>query len=81
MMITKEFNKEFTISENKKVKNVKAENLTTSVTSPLAQSLPADDSIIGRKCPKCGKGIIVKGKTAYGCSNWKECSFRIPFKN
>jgi DNA topoisomerase-3 len=70
-----------TKSENKKVKNVKAENLTTSVTSPLAQSLPADDSIIGRKCPKCGKGIIVKGKTAYGCSNWKECSFRIPFKN
>ena len=30
-------------------------------------------------CPKCG-GRIVKGRTAYGCANWKEgCEFRIPF--
>jgi len=38
------------------------------------------DEIIGRKCPICGKGIIIKGKTAYGCSNWKGgCNYRIPF--
>ncbi|MFV0266889.1 MAG: topoisomerase C-terminal repeat-containing protein, partial [Draconibacterium sp.] len=31
------------------------------------------------KCPKCG-GIIIKGKTAYGCSNWKEgCDFKFSF--
>ena len=23
-------------------------------------------------CPVCGKGYIVKGKTAYGCSDWKD---------
>lgn len=45
------------------------------------QSLPADDSIIGTPCPVCGKGHIVKGKTAYGCDRWKEgCTFRMPFK-
>lgn len=34
----------------------------------------------GKACPKCGKGIILKGKTAYGCSRWKEgCDFRMPF--
>ncbi|MGN1254114.1 MAG: DNA topoisomerase 3, partial [Prevotella sp.] len=26
----------------------------------------------GDVCPKCGKGRILKGKTAYGCSRWKE---------
>ena len=32
-------------------------------------------------CPKCKKGGLLKGKTAYGCSQWKEgCTFRLPFK-
>ena len=44
------------------------------------QSLPADDSIIGHVCPACGQGTIIKGKAAYGCSNWKNgCKFVIPF--
>ncbi len=31
-------------------------------------------------CPKCKKGTIVKGKTAYGCSNYKlGCDFRFSF--
>ena len=35
---------------------------------------------IGQPCPLCGKGHIIKGKTAYGCSRWKEgCTFRQPF--
>ncbi|MDO4159217.1 MAG: DNA topoisomerase 3 [Prevotellaceae bacterium] len=43
--------------------------------------LSADDSIIGNICPLCGKGHIIKGKTAYGCDQWKEgCTFRLPFK-
>ena len=34
----------------------------------------------GAVCPLCGKGTVIKGKTAYGCSRWKEgCSFRKPF--
>lgn len=32
------------------------------------------------KCPICGKGILIKGKSAYGCSEWKSgCRFTIPF--
>jgi DNA topoisomerase-3 len=31
-------------------------------------------------CPKCKKGLIIKGQTAYGCSNWKAgCDFRFMF--
>lgn len=44
--------------------------------------LKADDSIVGRQCPECGQGTIIKGKTAYGCSRWKEgCTFRLAFKS
>lgn len=50
----------------------------TKETPP--HSLPADDSIIGKPCPVCGQGIILKGRTAYGCSNWKNgCTFKLPF--
>ena len=42
--------------------------------------LQIDDSMIGKACPVCGKGIIIKGKTAYGCSDWKNgCTFRQAF--
>lgn len=31
-------------------------------------------------CPKCGKGEMLKGKQAYGCSQFREgCKFVIPF--
>jgi DNA topoisomerase-3 len=70
---------------NKKTKvqknDNKADNIipTEKAPTPVIPS-STDDSIIGRKCPICGKGIIIKGKTAYGCSNWKEgCNYRIPF--
>ena len=39
------------------------------------------DSIVGTVCPLCGQGHLIKGKTAYGCSRWKEgCNYRVPFK-
>lgn len=48
---------------------------------PATSEPSADDSIIGTTCPVCGKGTIIKGKTAYGCSNWKNgCTYRIAFK-
>ena len=52
---------------------VKTENNTSGA------ELFADD-IVGKVCPLCGKGTIIKGKTAYGCSEWKNgCGFRKPF--
>ncbi len=39
------------------------------------------DDMIGMPCPVCKQGTIVKGKTAYGCSRWKEgCTYRLPFE-
>ena len=38
------------------------------------------DAIIGQPCPLCGKGHIIKGKTAYGCSEWRNgCGWRKAF--
>ena len=41
------------------------------------KSKPPKDAVI---CPKCKKGTLLKGKTAYGCSRWKEgCDFTFLF--
>ncbi|MDO4957331.1 MAG: DNA topoisomerase 3 [Bacteroidales bacterium] len=48
--------------------------------APAAQALVPNDSIIGKPCPVCGKGTIIKGHSAYGCSDWKTgCKFVLPF--
>ncbi len=47
---------------------------------PTTKSLPAAEILKTQVCPKCNTGNIIKGKTAFGCSNYKSgCSFRLPF--
>ncbi len=45
------------------------------------EAAPANpDAIVGQPCPLCGKGHIIKGKTAYGCSEWRNgCGWRKAF--
>lgn len=51
---------------------------SASAANPAMPS--GQDTWVGQPCPLCGKGTIMKGKTAYGCSEWKSgCSFRKPF--
>ena len=37
---------------------------------------------VGDKCPLCGRGTVIQGRTAYGCSRWNDpqdpCSWRLP---
>ena len=62
-------------SAKKDVKKASSETPTTPVSS---QRSNADDA--PTICPLCGKGTIIKGKTAYGCSEWKNgCTYRKPF--
>ena len=46
-------------------------------SAPQASTSP----VVGSVCPLCGKGTVIKGKTAYGCSNWASgCTYRVPFE-
>ncbi|KWW41755.1 MAG: DNA topoisomerase III [bacterium F083] len=52
-------------------------------TVPPGNDTPSStnsDAIIGQPCPLCGKGHVIKGKTAYGCSEWRNgCGWRKAF--
>ena len=54
--------------------------VTEVVNNVLSGKVGNPDAIIGTVCPQCGKGKVIKGKTAYGCSEWRNgCSWRKPF--
>ena len=83
----KKAKKKKTAAPKKAVAKSAATSSTASTKNAAASPQPAtsepsaDDSIIGTTCPVCGKGTIIKGKTAYGCSNWKSgCTYRVAFK-
>lgn len=50
---------------------------TQTASIPQQASAPKLDDIVGQECPLCHKGRIIKGRTAYGCSEWKNgCGYR-----
>lgn len=52
---------------------------TKKQTPAPAEAHPDTPIKEGAPCPVCGKGHIIKGKTAYGCSEWRNgCTFRHP---
>ena len=52
---------------------------TEQLTSPDRQP-KTDNQKPGTPCPLCGKGKVIKGKTAFGCSEWANgCAYRVPF--
>lgn len=63
-------------SEKPKEKNRRTkEEKKVEVATPAA--VPMADAWVGTVCPLCGKGSLIKGKTAYGCSEWRNgCTYR-----
>ena len=48
------------------------------MTSEVVREVKSDKS--GMRCPICGKGTIIRGRTRYGCSRWREgCTYAEQF--
>ncbi|WP_405606203.1 DNA topoisomerase 3 [Polaribacter sp. Asnod1-A03] len=63
------------ISSNATVSSSVVEN--TSITKPKKVT---KKQVAGKTCPKCKKGQILKGSSAFGCSEYKNnCDLKIPF--
>ena len=63
-------------SPKKKTSQAEATKKQTPAPAKAHPDTPIKE---GAPCPVCGKGHIIKGKTAYGCSEWRNgCTFRHP---
>ena len=48
------------------------------MTSEVVREVKSDKS--GMRCPVCGRGTIIRGRTRYGCSRWREgCTYAEQF--
>jgi DNA topoisomerase-3 len=48
------------------------------MTSEVVREVKLDKS--GMRCPICGRGTIIRGRTRYGCSRWREgCTYAEQF--
>ncbi|MCD8406146.1 DNA topoisomerase 3 [Tenacibaculum dicentrarchi] len=67
----------YEVRSSNKTKRLSSDNETPKVIKKVA---PQKKTIVGKECPKCKKGQLLKGKTAYGCSGYKTgCDFKLPF--
>ncbi|WP_423127610.1 type IA DNA topoisomerase [Gaoshiqia sp. Z1-71] len=69
--------KEITIPEEEKAQPVAKTEKQTVKKAKAGKKKKEDEEVV---CPRCGKGRLLKGKAAWGCSGWKEgCHFTVPF--
>ncbi len=69
------------------VYEVRSESKTANISHTLTsqkKTLPKiakSNNVVGKTCPKCKNGKLLKGSAAYGCSNYANgCNFKLPFK-
>ena len=60
--------------------NISHSEILKSAKSPESKKKKVSTDLLQIKCPKCEKGSLLKGTSAYGCSDYKiGCDFRIPY--
>lgn len=63
--------------EEEKPKKKKASAPKEKTKKSMAKKESKSDRLL---CPLCKKGTLLRGKSAYGCSEWQQgCAFRLPF--
>jgi len=68
----------YEVRSNKKTVRLSSENNT--ITTKTTKKKTTKKTVTGKECPKCKKGQLLKGKSAFGCSAYKNgCNFKLPF--
>jgi len=74
-------NRQIIIQQNKEKGKAKAQESGDAGNKPRKERAPRIRKLEQIACPICDKGHVVKGRTAYGCSEYAAgCTFRLPFE-
>ena len=67
-------------SVNSNDKSMK-QSATSNTDASSKKATTKTKNVAGKMCPKCKKGQLLKGSSAFGCSEYKNnCDFKIPFE-
>jgi DNA topoisomerase-3 len=76
-----ETKKTIAIEQDVKEEEKKEEEPTEAKKPAAKKAAKKTDDVETITCPKCKKGSILKGKTAFGCSDYKTgCTFKVLFE-
>ncbi|MDA9968641.1 DNA topoisomerase 3 [Polaribacter sp.] len=75
----------YEVRANKSVKRISSViekgNQTKNPKPIKTKTVKSKKEVVGKSCPKCKKGTLIKGSTAFGCSEYKNnCDLKIPFE-
>jgi DNA topoisomerase-3 len=68
-------------TSKKRISSVIALEVKQAVHPKAQTDTKRKKQVVGKTCPKCKKGTLLKGSSAYGCSEYKnDCHVKIPFE-
>jgi DNA topoisomerase-3 len=68
-------------TSKKRISSVVAGEAKQAVHPKPKTATKTKKQVLGKTCPKCKKGTLLKGSSAYGCSEYKNnCHVKIPFE-
>lgn len=63
-------------------KTTRISHSEATIPQKPAKKTKKKKEVAGETCPKCQQGALLKGKTAYGCSQYTSgCDFKLPFEH
>ncbi|WP_296637280.1 type IA DNA topoisomerase [Polaribacter sp.] len=69
----------YEVRSNKVKKRISSENQKSTQPENITKA-KSKKQVVGKACPKCKKGKLLKGSSAFGCSEYKNnCNLKIPF--
>lgn len=69
----------YEVRSNKVKKRISSENQKSNQPETKTKA-KSKKQVAGKTCPKCKKGKLLKGSSAFGCSEYKNnCNLKIPF--
>jgi len=71
----------YEVRSNKKSARIShTSSVSSSAVENSKKKISSKKQVAGKTCPKCKKGQLLKGKTAFGCNQYKNgCHFTIQF--
>ena len=72
----------YEVRSNKTSKRISSNTIIPKEAKKTPTKKPiSKKEVLGKTCPKCKKGTILKGSSAFGCSEYKnKCDLKIPFE-
>ncbi|WP_298777853.1 type IA DNA topoisomerase [uncultured Polaribacter sp.] len=73
----------YEVRSNKTKKRISSNAITNEVKQSVnsKSKTKSKKQVLGKTCPKCKKGKLLKGSSAFGCSEYKNnCDLKIPFE-